>query len=165
MSEPSPRPRALARVRAGVRFVPLLLALAVGGCGSDPDNDESRVPQQPPSPPPTSASATLTVTVDPAILPADGESTAMARATLTDARGLPQAGLPLVFTATLGDITWVTVDPDDPSNPFPTRCVAYTGSNGSAGCTFRAGFTPGNALIEVSSADLALSSSTALGVD
>lgn len=142
----------------------MLLALAVAACGSDPDNDESRVPQQPPPPPPTGASAAITVTVEPTALPADGESTGMARATVTDARGLPLAGLPLVFTASLGDVTWVTVDPDDPSNPFPTRCVAYTGSNGSAGCTFRAGYTPGTALIEVSSGDLALTGTTTLGV-
>lgn len=150
--------------RRRARLVPLVLTLVLCGCGSDPDNDESRVPEQPPPPPPPTASAALIVTVDRATLPADGQSTAMARATVTDARGLPQPGLALVFTATLGDITWVTVDPDDPSNPFPTRCVAYTGSNGSAGCTFRAGFTPGSAQIVVTSADLDLTNSTSLGV-
>ncbi len=137
-------PRSLAR--------PLALAsvflLLVPGCGSNVDGDRGDN-----APPPTEltppAVGGVTLATDRAIIPADGSALTTATAVLSDARGSAIVDAPMLFEADLGDVTWVTTDPDDPTDLFPKHCVASTDARGVAECVFRAGFTPAKTYIRV----------------
>jgi adhesin/invasin len=75
---------------------------------------------------------TVTVTADPASIVADGASTSVITAAVTDASSNLLAGQPVTFTTTLGTLAPVVINTD---------------SSGVAITTLTAGITPGVALI------------------
>lgn len=136
--------RGIARF-AAAGSVLAFLTVASPGCGSDsepaPREHTGCLDLCPVYP------GAATLTADRAQVPADGASLTTARATFTDPRGLGLVDSPVVLFADVPDITWVAVDPDDPQNPAPTRCLTSTSVDGSAECMFRAGHTIGRTLL------------------
>ena len=110
-----------------------------------------------PPPPIGNISPGFTISVEPNVLPADGESTALVRIRLTDARGLPLQNQNVVFRSTLGsiaprmtrtayygDATAVITAPDEPGagyivvnagalQNYATIVFEPLGNNGPAG--------------------------------
>ena len=132
--------------RRKARWMMAVALLAVAACHGGTEGDQGIIPGDPTDTPPPPIGA-ATVTTDQAVIPADGTTLVTARATLTDARGIARVGAPILFAADLADITWVTVDPDAEDSLYPTSCLAYTGTDGTAECVFRSGFTPGKTFI------------------
>jgi len=88
-----------------------------------------------------------TIFVDTTSIPADGTTLTAAHATFTDRRGISLVGVPVRFTATIADVTWVDPASADPESSHLTECDEPTGSDGTAECVFRAGSTVGKAFI------------------
>lgn len=142
------------------RWMMAVVLLAVAACQGGTEADQGPTPGDPTDNPPPPIGA-ATVTTDQAVIPADGTTLVTARATLTDARGIARVGAPILFTADLGDITWITVDPENLDDLYPTSCLAYTGTDGTAECVFRSGFTPGRTFINAAGpASLGLGAAT-----
>ncbi len=137
----------LARAR---RMLPALL-IAAAACQGGVDNNRGPTPPGGPNiPPPPVGSATLFV--DQTQIPADGTTLVTAHATVTDARGIAVVGEAVEFSSTVGDVTWITVPKvvaGTPASLFPTVCDTFTGTDGSADCVFRSGFTPTTGFINV----------------
>ncbi|MCH9662149.1 MAG: Ig-like domain-containing protein [Gammaproteobacteria bacterium] len=81
------------------------------------------------------AAANIGVTAEPATVPADGVSTSMITARVTDVNGNPVAGESVTFATTLGDIS-------------PTS--ATTNANGEATATLTSAITVGTATVSAS---------------
>lgn len=142
------------------RWLMAVVLLAAAACQGGIDTDRGRTPDPPPPPPEVPVGA-ASIFTDQDVIPADGATLVLARATLTDARGIARVGAPMTFFADLGDITWVTTDPTDTANLFPTECLAFTGLDGEAECVLRSGFTPGKSFVNVAGpAELGLGAST-----
>lgn len=125
----------------------MVALLVVGACGSDsPENSTE--------PPPCcrdlsgpSYPGVATLVTEHNQIPADGTTLTIARATFTDERGIARPGLSIEFVVDLADVTWIA---NGGSDLVSAKCLAFTGADGTAECTFRAGLTPGFTYIRAS---------------
>ena len=97
----------------------------------------------------SSNSGTFTLTLQRESIDANNSDTVVVVATILDPLGDPIAGVPVTFTASFQDVTFVGGAPPDVENPFPS-IVTLTDNNGNAFATVRAGGTPGRLVISAS---------------
>lgn len=112
----------------------------------------------PPSRPPTfvlnpagtsSNSGTFTLGLQRESIDANNSDTVGVVATLRDPIGLPLAGVPVVFSASFTDVSFIGGATPDAVNPFPS-ITTLTDNNGNAFATVRSGGTPGRLIITAS---------------